>query len=113
MLKPKNLSDIHNLLTDWGKWAQTAPEGLYKPPLMLPNTRPLSYSMTDEDGLFLDALISSLSRLYPYHMDLIVKHYVNHKSLRYIARLQDLPYADISREITRAKSLVLKILSEL
>jgi hypothetical protein len=77
--------------------------------------KPLSCSMMDEDMLFIfiDALISSLSRLYPYNTDLIVKHYLKHKSLRYIAAIHDLSYADVSREIIKEKSLVLQILMNL
>lgn len=110
MIRPKNLTEVHELLTNFGKWAQTRPEGLYRPPLSYPSVKSLNFTMTDEDGLYIDRVLSQLYSRYPYHIGILVCCYVRRLSLREIARLYDVSYTEIQRESDRAKTLVLQAL---
>lgn len=110
MIRPKNLTEVHELLTNFGKWAQTRPEGLYRPPLSYPSGQSLSFTMTDEDGLYIDRLLSDLYGRYPYHIGILVCQFVKRLTLREIARLYDVSYSEIQRESERAKNIVLQAL---
>ena len=109
MIRPKNLTEVHELLTNFGKWAQTRPEGLYRPPLSYPSAHNLSFTMTDEDGLYIDRLLSELYGRYPYHIGILVCQFVKRLTLREIARLYDVSYSEIQRESDRAKNIVLNV----
>ena len=109
MIRPKNLTEIHDLLTNFGKWAQTKPEGIYRPPLSYPSGQSLSFTMTDDEGILIDRVLSKLYGRYPFHIGILICQYVKRLTLREIARLYDVSYSEIQRESERAKNIVLNV----
>ena len=56
MLTPANTSDVHQLMTDFGLWARVRPEGALTRSFWDEPSSAKTYTMTDEDGLFLISL---------------------------------------------------------
>lgn len=89
MRMPATVTELDNLLAEFGKWARVRPEGLYKPPFWgLTPSGWTCYSMTDEEALTIDARLSDFCQRHPDEARAVILHCVFGRTYRQIARRQ-------------------------
>ena len=109
MLTPANTSDVHQLMTDFGLWARVRPEGALTRSFW-DETSSKTYSMTDEDGLFLDSCLLELTCRNSDLATMLLLRYVRCWQYRAIGTALHMPAMSVFDAIEKARVLLLEII---
>lgn len=109
MLTPANTSDVHQLMTDFGLWARVRPEGALTRSFW-DETSSKTYSMTDEDGLFLDGCLLELTCRNSDLATMLLLRYVRCWQYRAIGTALHMPTMSVFDAIEKARVLLLEII---
>ena len=109
MLTPANTSDVHQLMTDFGLWARVRPEGALTRTFW-DETSAKTYTMTDEDGLFLDGCLLELTCRNSDLATMLLLRYVRCWQYRAIGMAMNIPRMTVYESIEKARVLLLEII---
>lgn len=109
MRMPTTVTELDNLLAEFGKWARVRPEGLYKPPFWgLTPSGWTCYSMTDEEALTIDARLSDFCQRHPDEARAVILHCVFGRTYRQIARRTSMSRSSAQRAVGDGLALLLR-----
>jgi len=86
------MRDIQLVLERWGGWAASDNSCVDYSPIaagfkgLLPQTGPIRFSCTDDDGLYIESCMALLKKRKSYEYELLVSHYVMRISKRSMAK---------------------------
>lgn len=109
MLTPANTSDVHQLMTDFGLWARVRPEGALTRSFW-DETSSKTYTMTDEDGLFLDGCLLELTCRNSDLATMLLLRYVRCWQYRAIGTALHIPTMSVFDSMEKARVLLLEII---
>ena len=109
MLIPANTSDVHQLMTDFGLWARVRPEGALTRSFW-DETSSKTYTMTDEDGLFLDGCLLELTCRNSDLATMLLLRYVRCWQYRAIGTALHMSTMSVFDAIEKARVLLLEII---
>ena len=110
MLTPANTSDVHQLMTDFGLWARVRPEGALTRSFWDEPSSAKTYTMTDEDGLFLDGCLLELTCRNSDLATMLLLRYVRCWQYRAIGTALHIPTMSVFDAIEKARVLLLEII---
>lgn len=110
MLTPANTSDVHQLMTDFGLWARVRPEGALTRSFWDEPSSAKTYTMTDEDGLFLDGCLLELTCRNSDLATMLLLRYVRCWQYRAIGMAMNIPRMTVYEAVEKARVLLLEII---